>query len=855
MSFDIGIHTVILLVGPSQSGKTTWAQHFKNKVIEQDPQLRTVILSSDEIRRQLLGHDYNRYDRKMMEASEAAFDLLFAQLKAAIRFPINNEFVIVDTTGLDGDFRRQVIDIAKENAYRVAVVAFDYPTSDYFTGLSGNDKTIISKHVETFKKQTLPNIKKKNFNFHFAVKAKSEKYFENLQVNILDYTLWNKSNLTTNNFDESLPVAIIGDIHEHVYALKALHVRLPENAQIILVGDILDKGKQTKEVIDYVAEMVANGAIMVRGNHEAFVARRLRGEIEEISNEDELFSSYCILKNDPLLAEKFLKLYDESLPFVCIKTHGKTVYVTHAPCYNKSLGKLDEKSQKFQRNFYFASRDNDSMVDELSFIFEQAKVSHPYHVFGHVAHSMKQVEIKNKVWLDTGAVYGGKLSAFIIYPHGDTKVVSQQADKLYDGKMLQLSKGKANKPKDTTVISITDEKVIASERLQERSTTMTPDKIALFENVQEISGNLPAKDDSIDYVNSLAQKHKLSPEDKYWLHSFNKSGAKFISGTMSPSRSTREELEPIKSAIQYFHTEGVEKVIIQPKYMGSRLQVYLHRDRTLDFAVTRSGTKAGNIKVLETVYDHWHNILDSQEFWEDCLVLDGELLPWSAIGKELIDKDFLQYGKSIQNELSTLNNDPVFSQFAEQIGLDAKAHKKEIDIFMEQLELYGNEHPVYYNPFSILSVDGKNYTKENQLNIFTHLLPKEPYMVLNLNDVNAVEQAESFFESLTTLSMTGDSKFAHEGVVIKPLVYKEGVAPYMKVRNEQYLHLIYGYDYKFDYQKMVDKKRIGKKLKLSIDEFEIGMKMLESKSQFELLDLACQMKFYINNEHELDPRL
>lgn len=827
MSFEIGLYTVIILVGPSQSGKSTWAQQFKNKITAKDSQLRTTVLSSDAIRRQLLDNDYHRYDRKMTEASEAAFDLLFASLKAAIRFPINNEFVIVDTTGLDPEFRRQVTDLAKENGYRTAVVMFDYATSDYFTGLTSVDKTIVSKHVDTFKKRTLPGIKKKHFTYNYTVKSKDKKYYDDLHVEVVDYAIWRKSNLSEGNFDISRPIAVIGDIHENVQALKLLYEKLPENAQVIFVGDLIDKGEKTEEMITYAEQLIAQGALVVRGNHEAFVARRLLGEIEAISNEDELFSSYKVLKEDEQLAKRFLTIYENTIPFACVKTKANTIYVTHAPCYNKSLGKLDERSQKFQRNFYFASRENDTMMEELSFVAEEAKNSHPYHVFGHVANSMKNIEYKNKVWLDTGAVYGNKLSAFILFPNGDTKVVSQAAEKLTEGKLLYPSKGKKIIPELTpTVIEQEPEKSVVTQILEKQ-------------------------EDLKDYIDSLAIKHKLSPEDKYWLHSFNESGAKFISGTMSPSRSTQELLEPIKTAIEYFRSKGVDKVIMQPKYMGSRLQLYLHRDKSLDFAVTRSGTKSGNKKEIDIVLEYWHSVLDEKDFWKDTLVLDGELLPWAAIGKDLIAKEFTQYGKSIESELSMLVEDPVFNNFSKIIGLDAIEHKKALDIFMAQTVLYGSEQPTHYKPFTILSVDGKNWCGENQLSVFTQLLPEDPYMVIDVVNDDVIK-AESFFNSLT---VAPSGQFAFEGVVIKPLVYKEGVAPYMKVRNENYLHLIYGYDYQFDYAKMVANKRIGRKLDMSVKEYEIGMRMLNATTKVELLDLACQMKFQINDESKLDSRL
>ena len=171
MELNIGIHTVIILAGPSQSGKSTWANLFQEKVSAYDKNLRTKIISSDEIRRQLLGEDLHRYDPRMSEVSQAAFDLLFEQLKATIRYPVNTEFVIVDTTGMDINFRKDISAIAKEHNYKTAIVMFDYATGDYFEGLSGRDKTIVSKHVDNFKKRVLPTIKRKDFNYSFSVKA------------------------------------------------------------------------------------------------------------------------------------------------------------------------------------------------------------------------------------------------------------------------------------------------------------------------------------------------------------------------------------------------------------------------------------------------------------------------------------------------------------------------------------------------------------------------------------------------------------------------------------------------------------------------------------------------------------
>lgn len=125
--------------------------------------------------------------------------------------------------------------------------------------------------------------------------------------------------------------------------------------------------------------------------------------------------------------------------------------------------------------------------------------------------------------------------------------------------------------------------------------------------------------------------------------------------------------------------------------------------------------------------------------------------------------------------------------------------------------------------------------------------------MIDLTNENALLMAQEFFNYLT--EQANEQSFPHEGVVVKPLVYMEGVAPYMKVRNENYLHLVYGYDYLKKYQEKVSNKKINKKLDLSIKEYELGIKMLKSINRFEKLDLACQMKFEMNQEQDLDSRL
>ena len=57
-------------------------------------------LSSDAIRQEILGYNYNKYDEIMMESSGQAFRLLEEKLKMATSYPVNAEFIVVDTGNL-----------------------------------------------------------------------------------------------------------------------------------------------------------------------------------------------------------------------------------------------------------------------------------------------------------------------------------------------------------------------------------------------------------------------------------------------------------------------------------------------------------------------------------------------------------------------------------------------------------------------------------------------------------------------------------------------------------------------------------------------------------------------------------
>jgi len=61
---------------------------------------------------------------------------------------------------------------------------------------------------------------------------------------------------------------IIGDVHGYYEKLMRLVRKLPKDAALVFVGDLIDRGADSAKVIAFIRE---NGHLCVRGNHEAFM--------------------------------------------------------------------------------------------------------------------------------------------------------------------------------------------------------------------------------------------------------------------------------------------------------------------------------------------------------------------------------------------------------------------------------------------------------------------------------------------------------------------------------------------------------------------------------------------------------
>lgn len=861
MKMNVTMKTILMLIGPTECGKTTFAQEILipqlNKHTE-GKEFRTNVqyLSSDAIRQELLGHTHDKYDAVMTECSEQAFEILFTKLNSVTKFPINADFVIVDTTGLSETFRNRVLDISKENHYQVDAVLFDYKNvNDYYS--STRSKKLIATHTNRLRKDVLPSIRKDNFHTVHRIKAKD--FFDaDLNSPNPDYVIdiLNYDDYLSHILPQQYEYVIIGDIHEQTADLVNLvtthgfiikdGIMTTDNAaakRFVLVGDLIDKGGDTKGIIEFITQN-RKWFYIVKGNHENFVSKFLRGEIKEKeiphSVLEEYFTAIPSLTSDKELKQQFFNLVDSSKDFYrFIGISSPSFYVTHSPCKNKYIGKLDSYSRKQQRKF--ATIHDEPLEQQLNFLTNEAVGNHPYHVFGHVA-TQRNIRIRNKIGVDTGCVHGNTLTSVEFI---------------------------RNRPVFKSVASTCD-----------------------------MDKELP-----IIFVQKKSIKvDELEDQDLKRLNYVLKNKVNFISGTMSPSDKDmeNEELESLRKGLDYFKSSGVKEVILQPKYMGSRCNIYLSQKLDECYAVSRNGYKITRIDltgVFKTLQEQHRVYMEENKI--DYLLLDGELLPWRILGEELIHHEFEVVSKSIESELDFLTENGFNESFnelvetyknsnfdylevkstkkdlAEQFGhstyntyrnlkevlktyVPINTHKDALSIFQEQLAIYGEVSEAHFKAFSILKmkISGKELLPKMNSSDMFKILSSDDYLVLSFEDEEAYRKAKKFFDEVTT-----NRKM--EGIVIKPEVLTADVAPYMKVRNPDYLTIVYGYDYQFPHKmkSLLTQKNISKKLRTSISEHRLGQEMLEFEHEsirttnIEYQQVVANLLFETQKEKEIDPRL
>jgi len=210
---------------------------------------------------------------------------------------------------------------------------------------------------------------------------------------------------------------IISDVHGCIKTLKALIKKLPSESKICFVGDLIDRGLYSKEVVNFV---MINNYDCVLGNHEAEFIKTLDSIISNQNNYHEdstwykslggqkTLQSYNINSIEDLTEEnltvikkhldflKTLPLYKE---YKDVKTkNNRHLVISHSHFADKWKYKdmdkisLEYKSfEKYSLSSRFKNFDNEDI----------------YNVYGHTPLDKPQID-KHKACIDLGCVFDNK---------------------------------------------------------------------------------------------------------------------------------------------------------------------------------------------------------------------------------------------------------------------------------------------------------------------------------------------------------------------------------------------------------------------------------------------------------------
>ena len=475
--------------------------------------------------------------------------------------------------------------------------------------------------------------------------------------------------------------------------------------------------------------------------------------------------------------------------------------------------------------------------------------------------------VNNTLCLDTGCVFGGRLTA-LRYP--ERELVSVPAAQVYyvptQPYPVNEVAAAAGAPdgagrRDPDVLDIED---VLGRRVVET----------------RLHGRISVREENAAAALEVMSRFALDPR---WLV--------YLPPTMSPvATSTREGLlEHPEQAFEAFRAEGVHEVVCEEKHMGSRAVIVLPRDA--DAAMRRFGAPGGTSGAVytRTGRPFFEPAISEQlilrlrgaaetaglfdELSTDWIALDAELLPWSAKALDLLKHQYAAVGAAARAALpvavAELERAAVAGLDVTQLLDSARSRLGNAEAFTDAYGRYcwstDGLAGIKIAPFQVLASDGATYHDRPHawhLDIVDRLARADQEIVaqtrrlfVDTTDLASVEAATGWWEDQTGAG--------GEGMVVKPAANltrgRRGlVQPGLKVRGREYLRIIYGPDYTEPANlERLRARSLGHKRSLAAREYALGLEALERLAREEPLWRVHECVFAVLalESEPVDPRL
>ncbi|WP_433336121.1 polynucleotide kinase-phosphatase [Spirillospora sp. CA-294931] len=837
---------LVVLVGVSGSGKSHFARkHFKP----------SQVVSSDACRAMVSD------DENDQSATGDAFDLLHYIVGKRLRRGL---LTVVDATNVQQQARQSLLRLAKDHDVLAMAIVLDVPERVAVERNAARPDRDLPDHVVPRQRRELRRGLRalgREFKRSYVITG-----VEEIEAATVTYEkAWNDRRELAGPFD------VIGDVHgcraeledllgELGYEIERDAEGRPEGANhpggrtAVFVGDLVDRGPDSPGVLRLVMGMVAAGnALCVSGNHEAKLVRALQGRkvrvahglaesLEQLAAEPEEFRADAVGFMDGLVSHYVLD--------------GGRLVVAHAGLKEDYHGRSSGRVRSFAL-YGDTTGETDEYGLPVRYPWARDYRGTAMVVYGHTP--VPEAEwINNTICLDTGVVFGGKLTA-LRYPERELHSVPARQVWYEPVRPLVAAPGGH---RETDVLKIED--VLGNEGVETR-----------------LMGRV-----SVRHENAVAALEVMSrfAIDPRWLV--------YLPPTMAPAATSSLPgyLEHPAEALAAYRDMGLDRVVCEEKHMGSRAVAVVCRDAGVASArfgvddgasgavFTRTGRAffrdpARTAEVLERL----RTAIGAAGLWDALetgwLVLDGELLPWSAKAMELIRTQYAATGAAARAALPVASD--VLARAAGR-GLPVDALRAHIGRREANAALFRDAYARYcwqvdgldgirFAPFQILAGEGRAWgsLREHTWHMETlgALVAADPSGLLLGTESHVVELGSEASVAAVTKWWQEHTEAGGEGMVVKPLgPVPEGrkVQPGIKCRGREYLRIIYGPDY--TEPENLDRLRgrsLGRKRSLAMREHALGEEALTRLTGGEPLWRVHQAVFAVLalESEPVDPRL
>ena len=836
--------SLVVLIGVSGSGKSTFARrHFRP----------TQVLSSDFCRG-LVADDEND-----QAATPAAFALLHHIAGVRLR---SGRLTVVDATNVKAEDRASLVRLAREHDVLPVAIVLDVPESECLARNDARPDRDLDAGV----------VRRQRADLRRGLRGLAREGFRKVHVlegtDAIEHAVISYEKQYNDRREDTGPFDVIGDVHgcraeleellgelgyglrrdEHGRPVDAEH---PAGRRVVFVGDLVDRGPDSPGVLRLVMGMVAAGhALCVPGNHENKLVKALRGRnvqvthglertLAQLEAEDRDFRSDVEAFCDGLVSHYVLD--------------GGALVVAHAGLKESLQGRSSARVRAFAL-YGETTGETDEFGLPVRYPWANEYRGRAMVLYGHTPVPTPEW-VNNTLCLDTGCVFGGRLTA-LRYP--ERELVGVAAGQTYyeparpflpDG----AAAAPAEPPRRDDVLDVSD---VLGKRVVET----------------RLAGRVTVREENAAAAIEVMSRFAVAPAQL--LH---------LPPTMSPSAtSTRPGLlEHPAEAFAYFRGEGVAEVVCQEKHMGSRAVALVRRPDaagpTPGVLHTRTGRSFFGPELTAAFLGRLASAADQAglfgELGTDWLLLDAELLPWSVKAGDLVRNQYAAVGAAARTALPAAVT--ALEQAAAR-GLDVagvldrqRRRATDAEAFSQVYRRYcwptDGLTGVSYAPFQLLATAGAAHVDRPHawhLAIADRLAQADPELVRGTRSL-AVDVTDPASEATATAWWEDLTAAGGEGMVVKPAANltrgRRGVVqPGLKVRGREYLRLIYGPDYtEPQHLDRLRERSLGRKRGLALREYALGVEGLERLARGEPLWRVHECVFAVLalESEPVDPRL